>query len=131
MKNLKKNLPGILTCFIIAVPSWLLGKKFPIIGGAVIAILIGMILSLFWYQIYIKIYFADSSCSSRIWNEFKRCRSDRKTISSYYCLYNFDIFNYCMASSQSHENSGKHRNLSRSRFINLWRLCNSCNSPCY
>ncbi len=48
MKNLKKNLPGILTCFIIAVPSWLLGKKFPIIGGAVIAILIGMILSLFW-----------------------------------------------------------------------------------
>ena len=48
MKNLKKNLPGILTGFIISVPSWLLGKKFPIIGGAVIAILIGMILSLFW-----------------------------------------------------------------------------------
>ena len=34
MGSIKKKLPGILTCFIIAVPSWLLGKTFPIIGGA-------------------------------------------------------------------------------------------------
>lgn len=41
MESIKKKLPGILTCFIIAVPSWLLGKTFPIIGGPVVAILAG------------------------------------------------------------------------------------------
>ncbi len=38
---------GLLLCACIAVPSWLLGKSFPIIGGPVIAILAGMIITLF------------------------------------------------------------------------------------
>lgn len=42
----KKNTPGILLCLAIAVPSWLLGKRFPVIGGAVIAILTGMTVTL-------------------------------------------------------------------------------------
>ena len=33
-------------CLAIAVPSWILGKAFPIIGGAVFAILAGMALTL-------------------------------------------------------------------------------------
>lgn len=37
---------GLLLCLAIAVPSWLLGKTFPIIGGPVIAIVAGMILTL-------------------------------------------------------------------------------------
>ena len=48
MKDIIKNWKGILLCFIIAIPSWLLGKKFEIIGGAVIAIIVGMIVALFW-----------------------------------------------------------------------------------
>ena len=36
---------GILLCLAIAVPSWFLGKTFPVIGGAVIAIIAGMILT--------------------------------------------------------------------------------------
>ena len=32
---------------MIAVPSWLLGQVFPIVGGAVIAILAGMVITLF------------------------------------------------------------------------------------
>lgn len=32
---------------MIAVPSWFLGKQFPIIGGAVIAIIAGMVITLF------------------------------------------------------------------------------------
>lgn len=40
-----KMLAGILTCLIIAVPAWLLGKAFPIIGGPVFGILFGMILA--------------------------------------------------------------------------------------
>ena len=46
MTFIKKNLPGILLCLVIAVPSWFLGTAFPIIGGAVIAILAGMVLTL-------------------------------------------------------------------------------------
>ena len=47
MKWITKNGPGLLLCLVIAVPSWFLGKCFPIIGGAVIAILAGMIITLF------------------------------------------------------------------------------------
>ena len=42
-----KTLAGIAVCFAIAVPAWLLGLKFPIIGGPVFGILIGMILAFF------------------------------------------------------------------------------------
>ena len=45
---IRNNIIGILVCLIIAIPSWFLGKKFPIIGGAVIAILAGMIITMFW-----------------------------------------------------------------------------------
>lgn len=47
MEFLKKNGYGILLCLAITVPSWLLGKQFPIIGGPVIAIIMGMVLGLF------------------------------------------------------------------------------------
>lgn len=47
MNFIRKNWAGILLCLAIAVPSWLLGKRFPIIGGAVIAIIAGMIITLF------------------------------------------------------------------------------------
>lgn len=46
MKFLEKNWKGLLLCLAIAVPSWFLGKQFPIIGGAVIAILAGMVITL-------------------------------------------------------------------------------------
>lgn len=48
MNFIKKNWMGILLCLVIAVPSWFLGQQFKIIGGAVFAILIGMIVSLFF-----------------------------------------------------------------------------------
>jgi len=47
MNFIKKNGAGLLLCLAIAVPSWFLGKLFPVIGGAVIAILIGMVITLF------------------------------------------------------------------------------------
>ena len=46
MDFIRKNGKGILVCLCIAVPSWLLGKRFPIVGGPVIAIIAGMILTL-------------------------------------------------------------------------------------
>lgn len=42
------KITGILICFAIAAPSYFLGKLFPVAGGAVIAILSGMIIALFW-----------------------------------------------------------------------------------
>lgn len=47
MKTLKESWKGILLCLCIAVPAWFLGQAFPIIGGAVIAILAGMVITLF------------------------------------------------------------------------------------
>lgn len=47
MKNVKSFFPGILLCLAIAVPSWFLGRFYPIIGGPVFAILIGMVIVLF------------------------------------------------------------------------------------
>ena len=48
MAFIEKNWKGLMLCLIIAIPSWLLGKQFPIIGGAVIAIIAGMIVTLFF-----------------------------------------------------------------------------------
>lgn len=48
VKSLKENLLGVLICLGIALPAYFLGKVFPVIGGPVIAILFGMIISLFW-----------------------------------------------------------------------------------
>lgn len=44
-RNCVKVLPGILFCLLIAVPAWFIGKAFPIIGGPVVSILIGIIVT--------------------------------------------------------------------------------------
>ena len=48
MNFIKKNGIGILLCLAIAIPSWFLGKIFPVVGGAVIVIIAGMIITMFW-----------------------------------------------------------------------------------
>ena len=50
MTFIKKNWKGLLLCIGIAVPSWFLGKLVPVIGGAVFAIIIGMIITLFFKE---------------------------------------------------------------------------------
>lgn len=45
MSFFNKNAKGMALCLMIAVPAWLLGKMFPIIGGPVISILLGMIVT--------------------------------------------------------------------------------------
>ncbi len=48
MTKIKQLGPGLLLCLALAVPCWLLGKAFPIVGGPVFAILAGMIVTLFY-----------------------------------------------------------------------------------
>ncbi|HIT65137.1 MAG TPA: YeiH family putative sulfate export transporter [Candidatus Ventrimonas merdavium] len=50
MEKLKTLGPGVLLCLAIALPCWLLGKQFPIIGGPVFAILCGMVLTMIWRE---------------------------------------------------------------------------------
>ena len=44
---MKEKIKGLLLCLVIAVPAWLLGRKFAVIGGPVISILLGMIVGMF------------------------------------------------------------------------------------
>lgn len=46
VEKIKALLPGLGLSLVIAIPSWLLGQKFPVVGGPVFAILIGMALAL-------------------------------------------------------------------------------------
>lgn len=45
MEEIKEKSSGVILCAGIAVVAWIIGGMFPIIGGAVTAIIIGMILS--------------------------------------------------------------------------------------
>ena len=47
MNFIRKNWKGTLLCLVIALPCWWLGKRFPIVGGPVFAIVCGMIVTLF------------------------------------------------------------------------------------
>ena len=48
MNLIKEKYKCLLVCLAIAIPAWILGKIFPIIGSAVIAIIAGMVIALFW-----------------------------------------------------------------------------------
>jgi len=48
MDFIKKNGLGIAFCTAIAFPAWFLGKAAPVIGGPIIAILCGMLVTVFW-----------------------------------------------------------------------------------
>ena len=47
MINIKHLWKGCLFSLLLAVPAWYLGKTFPLIGGPVFGILLGMIIA-FW-----------------------------------------------------------------------------------
>ena len=47
MNFIRKNWKGTLLCLVIVLPCWWLGKRFPIVGGPVFAIVCGMIVTLF------------------------------------------------------------------------------------
>ncbi|MBE6033962.1 YeiH family protein [Aminipila sp.] len=46
MNAIKKNFLGVLLCTAISIPAWLLGKYYPLMGGPVFGILIGMLITL-------------------------------------------------------------------------------------
>lgn len=47
---MSKNIKGIIFCTLLAIPAWYLGNFFPIIGGPVFAIFIGMAVGVFFVE---------------------------------------------------------------------------------
>ena len=41
---------GVIVCLIIAIPSLILGNLFPVIGGPIIAIILGMLIAFAWHE---------------------------------------------------------------------------------
>ena len=50
MLQVKEKIPGVLLCFLLALPCWWLGHKLPVIGAPVFAIILGMILTQIFRQ---------------------------------------------------------------------------------
>mgnify|MGYP000012308607 CR=1 FL=1 len=50
MLQVKEKIPGVLLCFLLALPCWWLGHKLPVIGAPVFAIVLGMILTQIFRQ---------------------------------------------------------------------------------
>lgn len=48
--SIYKYSSGIIVCLIIAIPSLFLGNLFPVIGGPIIAIVLGMLIALVWHN---------------------------------------------------------------------------------
>ena len=50
MNQWKARIKGILLCFVIAVAAWFLGQWLEVVGGPVFAILIGMVVAVFFKE---------------------------------------------------------------------------------
>ena len=48
MKKIKEIVPGLAICLVIAPVAWILGQNIRVIGGAIFALVIGMLIRLLW-----------------------------------------------------------------------------------
>ena len=105
MNFVKKSWPGLALCLAIAMPAYVLGKHYPIIGGPVIAIIFGMIIALFLKdksKFESGIRFASKKnpavCSYplRFWAELVRGTKDRQAIAADYCGHDCGVTYYCV-----------------------------------
>ncbi|WP_206458815.1 YeiH family protein [Anaerovorax sp. IOR16] len=51
---MKNRIPGIILCLILAMPAWFLGHYFPIVGGPVFGILIGIVIGFIKLPIFFE-----------------------------------------------------------------------------
>lgn len=65
-KKILNLLPGILICLLIALPAWFLGGVFPIIGGPVISILVGIIIASMFPKLLDHTFFSKIKLSAGI-----------------------------------------------------------------
>ena len=90
MEFIKRNWRGILVCLVIAIPSWILGKLFPIAGGAVIAIIAGMVITMFW----------NDKGKAEAGIKWTSKLILQETVITNYHMYNYNLACYCMDTSK-------------------------------
>ncbi|MCD8315818.1 MAG: YeiH family protein [Eggerthellaceae bacterium] len=56
---------GLLICIALAIPCWFLGILFPVVGGAVFSILIGMVIAIVWEQCCRGVCLKGVDCTSK------------------------------------------------------------------
>ena len=101
--KIKEFLPGISISILIALIAWYLGKLFPIIGGPVIGLFIGLLLaSLPMNQkkiligMHIEKSIAIRSYSSWIWIKSFSSLQRWVNISAHYFSYHYYGTDYCL-----------------------------------
>jgi len=100
MNFFKKNGAGLLLCLLIAIPSWLLGKAVPVVGGPVFSILIGMIVTLILtdktvFSPGINFTSKKSRCIPWIRNESHRNSGKREAVSPDHSFHHHYITGNC------------------------------------
>lgn len=50
MKSIQNKAAGVVLCAILALPAWILGQYFPLVGAPVFAILLGIIVGSFYHN---------------------------------------------------------------------------------
>lgn len=50
MKSIQNKAAGVVLCAILALPAWILGQYFPLVGAPVFAILLGMFVGSFYHN---------------------------------------------------------------------------------
>lgn len=50
MKSIQNRAAGVVLCAILALPAWILGQYFPLVGAPVFAILLGMVVGSFYHN---------------------------------------------------------------------------------
>lgn len=105
------KLPGIALCLVIALPSWFLGKTFPIIGGPIISILLGMVAGQFLKDrtkvksgiSYIQIHPADGCGLFGFWPESLCHPRNRLAEPSYHHLHHCNVAYHRLRTAKGHE----------------------------
>lgn len=108
--KIKELLPGISISILISLIAWYLGNLFPIIGGPVIGLFIGLLLASLTYKsrkiynrdaIHIEKSIAIRSCSSGIWIESFSSLQRWFNISTHYFNYYCYGTDYCLCHPQA------------------------------
>ena len=131
MESIKKKIPGVLVCLVIAAPCWLLGKAIPVVGGPVFAILAGMIITLFWknkeavqpgiaytskkilqYAVILLGFGLNLSEIAKVGSR----------LSAYYRLHHRHLADHCLCTVQADENARPHFHSGGGGLLHLRRV---------
>ena len=122
----KSLLPGLALCLLLALPCWFLGKIFPVIGGPVFAILLGMLVALFYKQR--QTTQAGIAFSSKKILQYAVILLGRLKFFAHHYQHHLHIADSGLCYLQTGQNAGQHGGFNRRRLLYLRRLrhCRHC-----